>query len=161
MIQDRVIVTKPTRVQISVDRDDNTVKKAAIVDEVLAEWWVPEDEELSLPAFIEHGVRNQGWKLTRHKADHVVPEVEGAVGGPNWHATSDRIAEMLRAGDVQGALDLHEIASLQQAMVDEPEAHPHTFEPGEDGTVSPDAVCTFDGCRVRQRDSFGDFTQEP
>lgn len=152
MIMDRIAITMPTRVVIGVDRDDQTVKRASVVDELVAEYWVGEGEELDLPPFIRHGVTTQGWKVTRHSGAHIVPEVEGEVGGPNWRSISERVAEMLRDGKVQEALDLHETASLQQAMVDEPAAHAHEF-PSEDATEpAPDAVCTFEGCRLRYED---------
>lgn len=148
MIKDRVAITQPTRVMVGIDRDDLTVKRASIVDELVAEYWVNEGEELDLPPFIRHGVENYGWKVTRHAAAHVVPEVDGEVGGPNWRATAEQIAEMLREGKVQEALDIHEMASLQQAMVDEPAAHPHEFPTDP----TPDAECTFPGCRLRYED---------
>lgn len=148
MIRDRIAVTQPTRVMIGIDRDDQTVKRASVVDELVAEWWVAEGAELEVPEWIRHGVEHQGWKLTRHAAAHVVPEVEGEVGGPNWQFTANRIAEMLREGSVQEALDLHEVASLQQAMVDAPEAHTHDF--GDD--PEPDTECGHPGCRLRHED---------
>lgn len=152
MIKDRIAVTKPTRVVIGVDRDDSTVKRASVVDELVAEFWVDEGAELELPAWIQHGVENTGWKLVRHSGAHVVPEVDGAVGGPNWRTISEQVAEMLRDGKVQEALDIHEMASLQQAMVDEPEAHVHEFDSETGVEPAADAVCTFDGCRLRYED---------
>lgn len=152
MIKDRIAVTMPTRVVIGIDRDDQTVKRASVVDELVAEFWVDEGAELDLPPFIAHGVEYYGWKVTRHAASHVVPEVDGQVGGPNWHAISDQIAQMLREGQIQEALDVHEIASLQQAMVDEPEAHTHEFASEDATEPTPDTECSFPGCRLRYED---------
>ncbi len=152
MIKDRIAITKPTRVVIDVDRNDSTFKRGTIVDEMVAEFWVNEGEEIDLPAWIQHGVENTGWKLTRHAGAHVVPEVDGAIGGPNWRTISEQVAEALRNGNIQEALDMHEIASLQQAMVDEPEAHTHEFDSENATEPAPDAVCTFEGCRLRYED---------
>lgn len=152
MIKDRIAITKPTRVVIGVDRDDLTVKRSSIVDELVAEFWVDQGTDFDLPPFVEHGVRNYGWKVTRQEAAHIVPEVDDGIGGPNWRDAAGRMAEMLREGNIQEALDLHEITALQQAMVDEPEAHPHDFSSEDGSEPTPDTVCTFPGCHLRYED---------
>ena len=152
MIQDLIAITKSTRVVIDVDRDDSTFKRASIVDELVAEFWVPEGAEADLPPWIQYGIETTGWKMTRHAGQHVVPEVDGAVGGPNWRAIATQMAESLSQGNIQEARDMHEIASLQQAMVDEPAAHVHEFDSENATEPTPDAVCTFEGCRLRYED---------
>lgn len=148
MIQDRIVVTKPTRVLVSVDRDTSEAKRTSIIDEIVAEWWVESGTELELEPWVEAGIRHEGWSLKRYADAHVVPEVDGEVGAPNWRAIAEDMAAAVRRGEVAEALDMHEVAALQQAMVDEPPAHEHQW--GEE--PEDDTVCAFEGCRLRYED---------
>lgn len=116
MIQDRVAISKPVRVLIGADRNSGEVMSASVVDELVAEFWVPEGAEVILEPWIEHGVRHQGWKMVRQSGAQVAPELDAEVGEVSWLKVAEDMAAAVRRGDVQEALDLHETAAMQQAM---------------------------------------------
>lgn len=148
LLQDQIVVTKPTQVKVGVDRLSDEVKRAEVINELVAQWWVPAGADLVLEPWIREGILNEGWKLTRKSGSHVVPDVEGEVTGVNWRRISEDMAGAVRRGEVSEALDMHEVASMQQAMLDEPEEHEHTW-PQE---ITPDSMCEFPGCRLRHDD---------
>lgn len=148
LLQDQIVVTKPVNVKIGVDRITDEVKRAEIVNELVAQWWVPEGADLVLEPWIEQGIRFQGWRLTRKAGVHVVPDVDGDVVGVDWHKVAQEMVDKVRVGEVTDALVAYELASMQQAMVNEPEEHHHQWP--ED--LTDDSMCQFPGCRTRWED---------
>lgn len=145
LIQDHIVVTKPRRVVVGTDRNTDEVKHMIEVQEVVAEWWVPEGQELvgefALQPWIEAGVRQQGWALTRKSAEHAVPDLDAPINGVRWLDVAEDMASAIRAGDPTAALDRYSVAEMQQA---EFETHEHVF--GED--ANPTTLCRVLGCGV-------------
>ena len=139
LIQDRIVITKPKRVVVGTDRNTDEVKRMIEVEEIVAEWWVPEGADLDIPAWIEHGLRTQGWNLTRTKASHTVTDLDSPVVGVRWADVAEQMVSALRQGEVTQALDVYALAEMQQEMFDE---HVHRF--GAD--PNPATKCLQEGC---------------
>jgi hypothetical protein len=124
LIQDRIVVTRPTRVLIGVERGSRALHDYSLVNEIVAEWWVDEGADLTLEPWIEHGVRNEGWKVTRHPGSQVVLDIEGGEGAINWRGIAGDLAGALRAEDPdaerdRAALDKFEMGQMFEAPPEE------------------------------------------
>lgn len=122
LIQDRIVITRPQRVLVEIKRDTREIKDFITVNEVVAEWWLPEGAEIVLEPWIEHGVRTQGWKVTRHESAQVVPEGVASDGSTvNWKAVAASLAEAVTEaveepqGPLQAALDGYQVAVMFEA----------------------------------------------
>jgi hypothetical protein len=146
VINDEIVVVKPTRVYVGTDRSTDEVRRAVVVDDLVSQWWVPEGAELvgefAIEPWIEHGIRTQGWRLVRKKAAQVVPEVDAPVMGVRWATVAEQMYDALRHGEVELARDLYVTAEMQTEMLTE---HEHRFGP----EPNPTTLCSYPGCSLR------------
>lgn len=145
LIQDQIVIVKPHRVLVGTDRDTDEVKRYIEIDELVAQWWVPEGAELvgdhAVPPWVERGVRQLGWRLVRKSAAHTVTDLDAPVMGVRWAQVAEDMASMIRAGQTTEALDMYVTAEMQQMAF---EGHEHVF--GAD--PNPLTRCRVDGCAL-------------